>query len=477
MQQLNVIANYYYNFGFNITHISLGIDSQDKNFKSTILHWDRKLKEPSHEWESYKTSRQSLSVLNSFDWKQATGLGVILGYNNLRALDIDECDDSQVIAEMLNILKLPKDYEWVAKSGSKNGFHIIFYANGHCYKTIDNKIKAFSPNATFEDKFKHIELRWQRHLVLPPSKHPTFNQYEFLNHTYPFTKPLSIEIKDLEKLVQHFCKLDNTNVRVRNASGNYIEVNKAVSGQYIEKDDNVKIINSSGNYIEINKSISEQYLDEDDNSQDVELFEDEYDDLSGQYIEKTYYLFFDTETTGLPINWNLPASNVNNWPRLVQLAYLMYDENGKKIQSGNHIIKPNGFVIPTEASNVHKITTERALREGKPLMSVLQEFNNLIQKADCLVAHNISFDEKVIGAEFIRNGMTNSFVGKDKICTMEKSKNYCAIKSSWGDYKWPKLSELHYKLFATNFSEAHNAAVDIDITAKCFWELKKRNII
>tara|TARA_B110000908_G_C9962776_1_gene317636 strand:+ start:106 stop:219 length:114 start_codon:yes stop_codon:yes gene_type:complete len=33
-------------------------------------------------------------------------------------------------------------------------------------------------------------------------------------------------------------------------------------------------------------------------------------------------LFFDTETTGLPKDFNAPIEEVENWPRLVQLGYL-----------------------------------------------------------------------------------------------------------------------------------------------------------
>jgi hypothetical protein len=40
------------------------------------------------------------------------------------------------------------------------------------------------------------------------------------------------------------------------------------------------------------------------------------------------YLFFDTETTGLPKNWKAPVTDLNNWPRLVQLAFLLFDNNG-----------------------------------------------------------------------------------------------------------------------------------------------------
>lgn len=184
------------------------------------------------------------------------------------------------------------------------------------------------------------------------------------------------------------------------------------------------------------------------------------------------YLFFDTETTGIPRNWKAPVTDLNNWPRLVQLAYLYYDSNGNKISDGDYIIKPEGFTIPTDASKIHGISNEKAIREGQSITSVLQHFHSLIGQASHLVAHNMSFDEKIIGAEFLRHKMQNVIRSKSKICTMERTTNFCAIDGPYG-YKWPKLSELHYKLFNTGFEEAHNAAVDINATAKCFWELKR----
>jgi len=184
------------------------------------------------------------------------------------------------------------------------------------------------------------------------------------------------------------------------------------------------------------------------------------------------YLFFDTETTGLPKNWKSPITDLNNWPRLVQLACLLFDNVGNKISECNFIIKPDGFYIPVEVSKIHGISNERAIREGQPIKFVLQHFNLLIEQANYLVAHNMAFDEKIVGAEFLRNGMVNSIHTRKKICTMEKTTNFCAIDGQYG-YKWPKLSELHYKLFRTDFEEAHNAAVDITITAKCFWKLRQ----
>ena len=106
------------------------------------------------------------------------------------------------------------------------------------------------------------------------------------------------------------------------------------------------------------------------------------------------------------------------------------------------------------------------------ILTVLQEFQAMINQAEFLVAHNMSFDEKIVGAEFLRHKMVNSIDSKRKICTMQSTTNFCAIDGLYG-YKWPKLSELHFKLFRTGFEEAHNASVDIHATARCFWELKR----
>ena len=69
------------------------------------------------------------------------------------------------------------------------------------------------------------------------------------------------------------------------------------------------------------------------------------------------YLIFDTETTGLPKKWNAPISDSENWPRCVQLAWQLHDNNGKLISNQSSIIKPDGFDIPFESEKVHGIST------------------------------------------------------------------------------------------------------------------------
>lgn len=188
------------------------------------------------------------------------------------------------------------------------------------------------------------------------------------------------------------------------------------------------------------------------------------------------FLFFDTETTGLPKNYKAPESDLSNWPRMVQLAYLLYDQKNGIVSNGNYIIKPNGFDIPIESSRIHGINTDRALKEGTDLSIVLDDFKSMLDKSDYLVAHNIEFDKKIVGAEFLRNGNHNPIPSKKMICTMESTTNYCAIEGKYG-YKWPSLQELHFELFNNNFEEAHDASIDVSITYKCFVELQKNNII
>ena len=173
------------------------------------------------------------------------------------------------------------------------------------------------------------------------------------------------------------------------------------------------------------------------------------------------YLFFDTETTGLPKRWNAPVTDLENWPRLVQLAWIMYDDRGNMLESRDVIVKPEGFTIPPEASRVHGITTLVAREKGEPLQEVMEQFARKIDEATALVGHNISFDECIVGAEFERLRMMTTLFLKPKYCTMKLSTDYCK----------------HQVLFGSGFDNAHNALADVEATARCFLEFKNRKVI
>lgn len=188
------------------------------------------------------------------------------------------------------------------------------------------------------------------------------------------------------------------------------------------------------------------------------------------------FLFFDTETTGLPKNKYAPLSDLHNWPRLVQIAWLLADEEANEVESTEYIAKPDGFTIPREATKIHGITTEMALQNGVDLNSILTAIVSSIRSATFLVAHNIQFDGNILGAEFLRAGRPNFLESKEQKCTMKASTNYCHLPGPYG-YKWPTLQELHMKLFGQSYKGAHQALVDVRACAACYFELKRLHVM
>ena len=198
-------------------------------------------------------------------------------------------------------------------------------------------------------------------------------------------------------------------------------------------------------------------------------------------------LFFDTETTGLPVNFYEPYTNIENWTRLVQLSWITEDTDTKEKKENDFIIRPEGFTIPDAAAKIHNITTEIAERDGVNLRAALSDFVQDMLLADLLVAHNIEFDKNVICSEIYRTAIKlmgekelllefgfriqNYFMNKKSICTMKLGTNYTKIKTAGGDYKWPKLIELYSHFFGRDFEGQHDALDDIRATHECFWEM------
>ena len=145
------------------------------------------------------------------------------------------------------------------------------------------------------------------------------------------------------------------------------------------------------------------------------------------------YLIFDTETTGLPRNKNAPLTDLENWPRLVQLAWQLHDGKGNLLSQQNFIIKPEGFDIPFKAEQVHGISTSRAIEEGHDLKSVLAHFSSDVEKTEVLVGHNIEFDVSIIGAELLRSlHSTERFLSLRKVDTGLSSIEFCHLAGGVG---------------------------------------------
>lgn len=201
-------------------------------------------------------------------------------------------------------------------------------------------------------------------------------------------------------------------------------------------------------------------------------------------------LTFDTETNGLPKNWKAKVTEVDAWPRLAQIAYSTSDlKTGELFKGYQTLIKPDGWTIPT-VEELRKsgskdpdffvnnnMSTERCQDEGIEVYEALEIIRDDLFNSSVMVAHNMNFDEKILGAEFIRAKMK---VGRivPRVCTKEVSTAYCKLPPyRYGKYKWPTLMELYVKLFGKEFEGAHDAADDETACRECFHELVRLKVI
>ncbi|TFG94222.1 MAG: 3'-5' exonuclease, partial [Myxococcales bacterium] len=164
------------------------------------------------------------------------------------------------------------------------------------------------------------------------------------------------------------------------------------------------------------------------------------------------------------------------WPRLVQIAWVESDASGKVVAREQFIVKPEGFSIPPDATRVHGITTDRATREGVGLKQVLLAFSAAASKSSQAIAHNLDFDEKVLGAVFARAGLGDPLPRLERLCTMRAATDHCQLPGRYG-YKWPTLEELYRHLFDETLQGAHDAATDAGACARCFFELRRLEVL
>ena len=184
-------------------------------------------------------------------------------------------------------------------------------------------------------------------------------------------------------------------------------------------------------------------------------------------------LFIDTETNGLPITKNYSYYNPKNTKyydksRIIDIAYIIYDENNVKVKEVTSLIKPDGFLI--ENTDIHGITFENAMNYGLNIKDILQEFYiDLCEyNVTTIISHNINFDINIILSECYRlkfNDLINTILKINKECTMNIGKNY--MKSN----KNPKLIVLYEFLFHKEIIQEHRALSDTKICLECYFKM------
>lgn len=182
-------------------------------------------------------------------------------------------------------------------------------------------------------------------------------------------------------------------------------------------------------------------------------------------------LVLDTETTGLP---NSSPLGHPSQPRLVQLAGVLTDpETQREVMRLDVVIYRDE--IPARSIESHGITAEFAMKYGVNEGAALHLFEDMIDVADVIIAHNLDFDRKILTNAYrlmYKDPTFDPFAGKNLFCTMQASTPVCRIpRKNGGGVKQPKLSEAHKLLTGEDFDGAHQAINDVLACQRVYFKL------
>lgn len=182
-------------------------------------------------------------------------------------------------------------------------------------------------------------------------------------------------------------------------------------------------------------------------------------------------LVIDTETTGLTSLSFVTERNYLKWPRLVQIAWGLMENDHIEIQNST-IIRPNGFNIPSDAIRIHGITNKQALEHGKDLKHLLATLNRAMQTTDTIIAHNLNFDVGILQSEAMRLGMRLEMPNKHQ-CTAFMGQAYMRKSKKMRLSEFPRLGDLHKILLGDDYEPKHDARSDVIACANVYKELQK----
>lgn len=186
-----------------------------------------------------------------------------------------------------------------------------------------------------------------------------------------------------------------------------------------------------------------------------------------------HFIFLDTETSGLPADWDAPVSDVKNWPFVIQMAWLVCDRDGNKLKEECHYLENPGLKIDPASYRIHHIDAEMLKQKGESKEIVLKKFlADVKQYNPLLVAHFAEFDLKVLSAEILRLNLLEDLFTRPVICTMLATRkiNIPWLRSNLS------LNETYRYYFHKSIQHEHHALYDARAVAECFFKMYRKGL-
>lgn len=174
-------------------------------------------------------------------------------------------------------------------------------------------------------------------------------------------------------------------------------------------------------------------------------------------------VIFDTETTGLIEN---PARSLDKQPEIISIAIQKLNlQTGEFFEKHYFIFKPTKPV----SELITKITgfTNEYLNNMPLITDYMEEIILVLESAPLIIGQNINFDMSMVNLECRRYHREIKWPK-----SLDLIENTIHLKG----YRL-SLTNLHLELFGVTFPDAHQADVDVAMTAKCAIELFKRGML
>lgn len=185
-------------------------------------------------------------------------------------------------------------------------------------------------------------------------------------------------------------------------------------------------------------------------------------------------LTIDLETIGLPIEmkrfvfFDPSETKMYDNARIVQIGYIISDDNNNIIKENSMIIKPDNFEVKNE--HVHHISQKIAEEQGQSMITVFETLKQDFKECDTIISHNLNFDYNVLMSEIIRydeKELYQILFDMKKFCTMLEGQKRLKIN------KWPKLTHLVEQFFPNIiWNQKHEALDDAQYCFKCYVKLQ-----